>query len=292
MTTTHEFDVEGRHLVALSLNPEAAGGPIVLLHGFTASARLFLWPEVAFLREHGPCYALSLPGHYPATFPPDFDARLLTAETVARVLTTAIRQLLGDQQRFTLIGVSLGACTALAIAAHCPEMVSRLICVSGAAEGKKVRGSVRVGLWLARQGAFGRAIDKGTFKILQSPKRYPNLWRRCWGNPRAFDTWPGREAFLEGSLADFVHLDLDAMVAWHRAFYKFDLIPILPRITAPALVLSGDDDPLAPPEQSRLIAGKVHNAELVTFKNAGHVIPLECPAEFRHVTDEWLRKTA
>ena len=95
MTTTHEFDVEGHHLVALYLNPEAAGEPIVLLHGFLVSVRMWLWPDLDFLREHGPCYALSIPGHYPATFPRVFCARLLTAETVARVLTPDFRVLGG-----------------------------------------------------------------------------------------------------------------------------------------------------------------------------------------------------
>ena len=292
MTTTHEFDIEEHHLVALSLNPEAAGEPIVFLHGLLMSVRMCLWPELNFLREHGPCYALSIPGHYPATFPPDFDASLLTAETVSRLLATAIQQMFGSHQRVTLIGLSLGAWTALAIAAYYPEMVSRLICVAGAAEGKKVTGSVRVGLWLARHGALGRALDKSTIKILQRPKRHPRMWRRLWGDPGAFDAMPGREAFLEASLADFVHLDLEAMVAWHRAFYRLDLTPVLPRISAHALVLSGDSDPLAPPELARLIAERVPHAELVTFKGGGHVLPVECPAEFHRVVDGWLRKTA
>src|SRR5512139_2586673 len=106
MTTTHEFDVEGHHLVVLSLNPEAAGEPIVLLHGLHVSVRMWLWPELNFLCEHGPCYAFSIPGHYPATFPPDFDARLFRSETASRVLTTAIQQTFGNQQRVTLIGLS------------------------------------------------------------------------------------------------------------------------------------------------------------------------------------------
>jgi pimeloyl-ACP methyl ester carboxylesterase len=292
MTTNYEFDIEGHHLVALSLNPEAAGEPMVLLHGLHVSVSMWLWPGFNFLCEHGPCYALSIPGHYPATFPTDFDAKLLTAETVSRVLTTAIQQMFGNQQRVTLIGLSLGGWTALAIAAHYPEIVSRLICVSGVAEGKKVRGSVQVVLWLARHGGLGRAIDKSTIKNLKRPKRYPKMWRRLWGNPGAFDALPGREAFLEANLADFVHLDLEAMVAWHRAFYNIDLTPVLPRITAPALVLSGDSDPLAAPELYRLTAERIPHAELVTFKGAGHALPMECPEEFRRVVDGWLRRTA
>ena len=291
MITTHEFDVEGQHLVALCLNPEAVGEPIVLLPGFTTSVRMWLWPEVAFLQEHGPCYSLSLPGHYPARFPPGFDWRLLTPEMVARVLTTAIHELLGDQQRFTLVGLSLGGTFALTVAGDCPEMVSRLVCVSGGVEGKKARGAVGLGMWLARHGFLGRAIDKSILKTLGDPKGYPNAWRRLWGDPAAFDAWPGREAFLESSLADTVHLDFDSLVLWHRSMNHGDIRNYLPRITAPTLVLAGQRDPLVPLDQALLIAESVPKAELVTFQDAGHIIPQECPEEFRGVVEGWLRKT-
>ncbi len=288
MPTSHEFQVEGHHLVALGLNPETAGEPIVLLHGLTTSIRIWCLPEFDFLREHGPCYAVSLPGHYPATFPPNFEARELTADMIARVLTTAIEQLLGNHSPFTLIGISAGGFAALDIAAHSPDGVSRLVCISGPVQGKTT-GAVGLARWLAHQGGVGRALCKGMLKAYRSPRRYPNFWRACCASPRVFDAYPGRKAILELTYADFMQMDLDSLIDWHRA--DADISSLLPGITAPTLVLAGDRDPIVPSEQARVIAEKVPKAELVMFAGAGHLLFLERPTESRRAVDEWLHKT-
>src|SRR5574341_758990 len=291
MSTSNEIEVEGHHLVALALNPEAAGEPIVFLHAFVTSVSLWSQLDMDFLREHGPCYSLSLPGHYPATFPPNFDARLLTADMIARVLTATIHQLLGDNARVTLIGISLGGFAALDIAANSPDSVSRLICISGLAHPKTSPSWLLRWLgWLARQGVVGRAICKSMWKAGRSPRGYSNSWRAMGASPSAFDAYTDQKASLEGMRADFVQLDLDSMIDWMRALYDVDISPILPRITAPTLSLAGDSDPFVPPEQARLIAERVRNAELVLFKGGVHLLPLQRPAEFRRVVEEWLRK--
>jgi hypothetical protein len=68
MVTTHEMQIEGHKLVALSFNPNTHGPPIVLLHGITTSVHLWTPDQTSLFVERGPCYALSLPGHYPAAF--------------------------------------------------------------------------------------------------------------------------------------------------------------------------------------------------------------------------------
>jgi len=44
----------------------------------------------------------------------------------------------------------------------------------------------------------------------------------------------------------------------------------LPQIKAPTLVIVGDADRLIPPENSRILASRIPNAEMVIVKNAGH----------------------
>jgi pimeloyl-ACP methyl ester carboxylesterase len=44
----------------------------------------------------------------------------------------------------------------------------------------------------------------------------------------------------------------------------------LPEIKAPTLIIHGDADRLQPVENARILASRIPNAELVTFKNAGH----------------------
>ncbi len=69
MTQLQELHSEGHKLAALSFNPEQAGCPVILLHGIIASVHFWSPDLVAPFLKLGPCYALSLPGHYPAAFP-------------------------------------------------------------------------------------------------------------------------------------------------------------------------------------------------------------------------------
>ena len=55
-----------------------------------------------------------------------------------------------------------------------------------------------------------------------------------------------------------------------KAIAGHDTYDRLPQIKAPTLVISGDADKIAPVENSRLLASRIPNAELVILKNAGH----------------------
>jgi pimeloyl-ACP methyl ester carboxylesterase len=50
----------------------------------------------------------------------------------------------------------------------------------------------------------------------------------------------------------------------------FDTYERLPRIKAPTLVMAGTCDQLVPSENSRILASRIPNAELVLFEGAGH----------------------
>jgi pimeloyl-ACP methyl ester carboxylesterase len=80
------------------------------------------------------------------------------------------------------------------------------------------------------------------------------------------------------------------MVQYFAVMPDMDISPLLPRITAPTLVLTGDSDPIVPPAQSHRIAEKVPHADLVVLKGAGHFPSVESPAEYQQVVSEWLRR--
>ncbi len=60
-----------------------------------------------------------------------------------------------------------------------------------------------------------------------------------------------------------------------NAIYGFDAFDRLPQIAAPTMVLTGTDDVLIPPANSRGIAAKIPNAQLVEFDHAGHLFFVE-----------------
>ena len=59
-----------------------------------------------------------------------------------------------------------------------------------------------------------------------------------------------------------------------------DSTPLLPTLTGlPTLVIVGDEDEVTPPAQARAMAEAIPGASLVVIRSAGHVPPLERPAE-------------
>jgi len=60
-----------------------------------------------------------------------------------------------------------------------------------------------------------------------------------------------------------------------NAVYGFDAYDRLPRIAAPALVLTGTDDVLIPPANSHGLAARIPGAQLIEFEQAGHLFFVE-----------------
>lgn len=60
-----------------------------------------------------------------------------------------------------------------------------------------------------------------------------------------------------------------------KAVYEFDSWDRLPSLRMPVLVLTGSEDVLIPPENSRLIAGRIPGAVLREFDQAGHLFFIE-----------------
>jgi pimeloyl-ACP methyl ester carboxylesterase len=56
-------------------------------------------------------------------------------------------------------------------------------------------------------------------------------------------------------------------------------LPWLPSIRHPTLIICGDDDPVTPLVNHRIIAALVPNAELHTIEGGGHLVLVDSPAE-------------
>jgi pimeloyl-ACP methyl ester carboxylesterase len=64
----------------------------------------------------------------------------------------------------------------------------------------------------------------------------------------------------------------------------------LPQITAPTLVIVGDADRIIPAENSKILASRIPNAELVVLKNAGHGFFIEAEAESNRAILDFLSR--
>ncbi len=67
----------------------------------------------------------------------------------------------------------------------------------------------------------------------------------------------------------------DAFMAQLSAINSFDVCHLLHRITFPTLIITGKDDSLVPPENSKILAKLIPSSTLIELDNVGHAIHLE-----------------
>lgn len=60
-----------------------------------------------------------------------------------------------------------------------------------------------------------------------------------------------------------------------NAIWAFDAFDRLPQLAMPTLVMTGTDDVLVPPGNSKIIAERIPNARLIEFSEAGHLFFIE-----------------
>lgn len=111
---------------SLNVEVEGAGPPMVLLHGFTGSARG--WCEFGrLLAAKFTTIAIDIVGHGDSDSPASIERYRM--EQVAHDLVEAARR--AGFPRATWLGYSMGGRTALHVAAAHPEAVDRLIVIGG-----------------------------------------------------------------------------------------------------------------------------------------------------------------
>lgn len=87
-------------------------------------------------------------------------------------------------------------------------------------------------------------------------------------------------AILEAAGARYAQLDMPAVLELFDCFQRLDITADLPRISAPTLVMVGEEDILKPRYYSEIIASQIPGALLIVVPGAGHALCLEKPAAF------------
>ena len=75
------------------------------------------------------------------------------------------------------------------------------------------------------------------------------------------------------------------------ALARLNYGPRLNEITAPMLVMCGDEDHGAPPENSRQMAAMIKGARFLEIKQAGHIANIEQPAFFNKAVGDFYDAT-
>ncbi|MGI3184832.1 alpha/beta fold hydrolase [Nioella aestuarii] len=158
-------------------------------------------------------------------------------------------------ETFAAYSESGGVHTALALAAHHPDRISKLAIVGGYANGR------------ARRGA-------------RPPDTFHSLVSEGWDTPAS----PFAAALL---YSYFPEGPLDAVQAMGRnmqqasskanllgirtAIDEISAIDLLPRITCPTLIIHARDDAVHPLSEARKLAAGIDGAEMVVLETANHI---------------------
>jgi pimeloyl-ACP methyl ester carboxylesterase len=262
-------DVGGMRLYYYAAGTRGGGDPVVLLHGFPTSSRL--WHSVA--RDFRPGHRLvivDLPGYGRSDAP-------TPARTSLGAHAAAVRALLDDLgiARAVVAGHGLGGGVAQAFAIQWPTRVSALALISSAGFGVAPHGMARVARAL---GPLARLLPPALLASLvhgsmrrgfEDPERSRLTLDTC---RRHFTTPTGRDALA----AHLRTLGAGDTRSWSRR---------LGEIQAPTAVIWGEDDPFYPIGLGQRIAAAIPDATFEIIRGAAHFVPEDQPEQLRRALD-------
>lgn len=226
---------------------------VVLLHSLGLNMRVWdgVVPE---LTSGAAVLTLDLRGHGLSWRPEDDPG--ITIERLADDVAASVRAL--GRSSVTMVGTSLGAAVALALATRQPDLVRGLGLVSlpGSAA------SERLGT-MAAEAEEGRLATVAAERV------------RSWFS----DDFAAAEADKVTELTElYERNDADGFAGACRALAAADLDAWLRDVDAPAVLVTGEDDALATPDDTRASAALVRDARVEVVPGTRHLAVVEDPA--------------
>lgn len=237
-----------------------SGERIALLHGFTQTASSWS-PVVRDLQRNYTCITVDLPGHGNSPYP----------ERSVAQCATDIAHSVG---KATYVGYSFGARIALHIAVQHPELVERLVLISGTP-----------GIEDVAERQARRQDDEmlGEYIHEAGMNRFINEWLRqpmFAGLPPEFARADERKENLPEDMADSLRY---AGVGTQEPLWDQ-----LANLTMPVLLVVGENDTKFVQIAERMHA-LIPNSTLQVYENVGHTVHLENMYEFGERLRTWLQ---
>ncbi|HEX4109109.1 MAG TPA: alpha/beta fold hydrolase [Solirubrobacteraceae bacterium] len=230
------------------------GRPLLLLTGI--GANLDMWGPFEHLLDGREVIALDAPGTGLSDRPPYPIRMRQLAEVVVGVLDEL------GVARTDVLGYSFGGLLAQELARRSPERVRRLI------------------LCATAQGTFVFPPRPLPALMLMSPARYyhPALFRLMM--PRIAGGRTRRDPAQLDNQATARLARPPELIGYAFQLYAasgFTSLPWLHSLRQPTLIIAGDDDPIIPLANARLMAGLIPDARLRIVKGGGHLLLLDEP---------------
>ena len=179
--------------------------------------------------------------------------------------------------RAPVLGYSMGGYIAQELAINYPEKVQGLILAATSAGGESA-----VKMDPERQKEFEDVVGLTPQQVLEKNSD-------IYFSPDFIETHPDE-------VAEFIRVSLrhpqpdDAFLRQYDACLRHDVTDRASLIKVPALIMTGDDDPLVPPANSTILQGYLPQADLIVFQKRRHCFFIEVAEEFNQVVIDFLHK--
>ncbi len=226
---------------------------VVMLH-HAAAGNLHRWRAwVPALASHHQVLRFDMRGHAGTQPPPEgsFSLPGLAADIAAVLDDLEIEQV-------HLVGASAGGIVSLRFAHDFPQRLHSLSLVASTPKLAQMGAGIDASVWR-------RTLEeKGTkaWLLSDAEKRFG-----LQAEPDLVEWYAS-----EGGKTPAV-----VVLALQDCLLSEDLTPLLPRISAPTLILAAAQDEITPPEVQYLMAQQIPNASLQTFEGVGHNMKVEIP---------------
>jgi pimeloyl-ACP methyl ester carboxylesterase len=258
--------------VKLYYEETGSGLPVVFVHEFAGDYRSYEM-QMRYFGQRYRCIAYNARGYPPSDVPKD-PAKY--SQSRARDDIRAVLDALKIEQAH-IVGLSMGGFATLHFGFTYPARARSLVvagCGYGAAPDKRAQFAAEAEAAAAHFESQTMAKAAEGYALGPTRVQFQNKDRRGWAefaDQLAEHSTEGSALTMRGVQA--------------RRPSLFDLVEQMKSITAPTLVMTGDEDwPCLEP--ALLMKRAIPTAALVVMPNAGHAINLEDPAAFnRHIAD-------
>ena len=265
------IELDGTSLYYEDTGPGSTGETIAFSHGLLWGTELFA-PQIAALRGRYRCVAWDHRGQGRSAA----DHRdTIGMELVWQDAVRLLEALSPGPVHFC--GLSMGGFVALRMAARRPDLVRSLILLETSSDPEPIENIARYRLLTKVTRLLGpRLIKNKVAPIMLGKTILTDTSRRA-------------------ELATFVDLMSRRRDIWRAVNGVVDRAGVhdeLSRITAPTLVIVGDEDVATPRPKAERIAGAIAGARLVAIPRAGHSSPVEEPALVTAAIEQFLHALA
>jgi pimeloyl-ACP methyl ester carboxylesterase len=251
---------------------DPAGPPVVLIHGYTDSARDWV-PLVPYLPKSSRLILVDIRGHGQSSKPECCYTRVDFAYDIKLLLDTL------GVARADIVGHSLGSIIGQTFAEFWPERTRKVVLISST--GGPATGTAPGAAPPKPAGMDFRSEIQKLHEPIDPESKFMVEW---WASPTPVD-----EDFLRRERRDAAKIPLKVWLAvLDEGLTGMDLQSTLPRLKAPTLLIWGAKDPIFGPEDRRTLQAGLPAAKVILYPDYGHNAFWEDPRRVARDLTEFL----